>query len=184
LIWVKKHEIFAQIFGLIKKVCIFDLSITTTGWPPERKPGTATVNGDQKMTTISAQQARNTRIFVINNYKMEVEETTMYDHVRESAEETTSPRGVMPKLFVEEVDNGEAIVYELRQWQPNGRARTVDTFDTEEQAQDEWYTRTYNYDFMTDDQRDTMYWLSFEEAEKELENRHNAFNCGFEPNED
>lgn len=31
---------------------IFGVLITTTGWPPERTPGTATVNGDQKMTDI------------------------------------------------------------------------------------------------------------------------------------
>lgn len=122
------------------------------------------------MTTITTQQTRNTKVFVIN-YKNEVEETTLYDHVMESAEETTSPRGVMRKVFVEEVDNGETIVFELRKWEANGRARTIDTYSTEEEAANELYTRTYRYDFMTDDQRDTMYWNTREEAEAELNER-------------
>lgn len=123
------------------------------------------------MTKITAQQARDTKVFVINNYKNEVEETTLYDHVMESAEETTSPRGVMRKVFVEEVDNGESIAYELRKWEAGGRARTIDTYLTEEEANDELYTRTYNYDFMTDDHRDTMYWNTREEADAELKER-------------
>lgn len=123
------------------------------------------------MTTQSAQQARNTKVFVINNYKNEVEETTLYDHVMESAEEATSPRGVEHKMFVKEVDNSEAIVFELRKWEANGRARTIDTYDTEAEAEDEKYTRTYNYDFLPDDQRDTMYFNTREEADAELKER-------------
>jgi hypothetical protein len=38
-------------FAIIINPLIFDSSITPTGWPPERKPGTATVNGDCKMNT-------------------------------------------------------------------------------------------------------------------------------------
>lgn len=115
----------------------------------------------------SAQQALNTKIFVINGHKMEVEETTLYDHVVESAEETTSPRGVMTKLFVQE--NEEESTWEVRQWEPNGRSRVVDSYSTEEEARDEWYIRTYNYDFMPDDQRDTRYWANKEEADSALQ---------------
>jgi hypothetical protein len=127
---------------------------------------------------LSAQQARETKIFVIENE--EITETTLFDHVCESAEETTSPRGVMTKLFIQEKDvevksddiDGHCVQkYDLRIWESNGCARVIDTYDTEEEAQDEWYTRTYNHDFLPDDQRDTMYWNTREEAEAELNER-------------
>lgn len=153
------------------------------------------------MTTRSAQQARNTKIFVINAHTMQVDETTLFDHVSELAEETTSPRGVMHKLFIEEKNGivyqqigsnkiiteseyenlfeedcedyqyyGEAaIAWEVRQWEPNGRSRIIETYETEEEAKDEWYTRTYNYDFIPDDQRDTRYWNTREEAAQALQ---------------
>lgn len=123
--------------------------------------------------TLSAQQARNTVIFIFNNYTNKIEETTLYDHVIESAEETTSPRGVEHKMFIKEVEGEENFYYELREWMPNGKSRLLGTYDTEEAANDEWYTRTYNYDFMPDDQRDTMYWNTREEAEVALQERNN-----------
>src|ERR1043166_3489348 len=121
------------------------------------------------MTTLSAKQARNTKVFVINSYKNEVEETTLFDHVAESAEKTTSPRGVEHKVFVRQDE--EAGTWELCRWEPNGSARVIDTYNTEEEANDEWYTRIYNCDFMPDDQRDTQYWNTPEEAEAELKER-------------
>lgn len=76
----------------------------------------------------------------IEEGKWTIEENTLERRVRDSAEETTSPRGVMPKLFVEGC--------ELRYWQPNGRSRVVDEFDTEEEADAEWLNRIYNSDYM------------------------------------
>lgn len=153
--------------------------------------------------SLSSTEARNTKIFVIENGQ--VVETTLFDHVCESAEETTSPRGVMHKLFVEEktgilykcgdtgrtiteltydeldeeaqgnfsIEGQGIIAWELRKWEANGRVRIIDTYETEQEANDEWYTRTYNYDFLPDDQRDTQYWNTREEAEAELEERKN-----------
>ena len=68
---------------------------------------------------------------------------TLENRVRESAEETTSPRGVEPKLFVDGTD--------LKYWMPNGRARLVDTYETEEEAHQEWLERTYEYDYLNHD---------------------------------
>ena len=124
------------------------------------------------MYTQSAQQARNTKIFVINGHKMKVEETTLYDHVVESAEETTSPRGVMHKVFIQH--NEEEVTWELRRWQPNGHSALIDSYTSEEVANDEWYTRTYNFDFIEDDQRDTRYWIDREEADAALEEMING----------
>jgi hypothetical protein len=157
-------------------------------------------------TTLSAQQAKETKIFVINwDNKPEpiVEETTLFEHVCESAEETTSPRGIEHKLFIREVtggiyqlDNSDKLIdqkeydslagsvqedytywgegpiaFELCEWVSGGKVRIIDTYDNEEVANDELYTRTYNYDFMPDDQRDTSFYSTEEEAEAALEER-------------
>ena len=64
-----------------------------------------------------------------------IETDTLEHRVAMSAEETTSPRGVMSKLFTE----GKQLKY----WMPNGRARIVDEYETEEEASQEWLERTY-----------------------------------------
>lgn len=152
-------------------------------------------------TKITAQEARNTKIFVIENG--EIVETTLFDHVAESAEETTSPRGVMHKVFVEgsqgvtyqHIDSKEiidqykydelsdsdqcdynyygetTIRWELREWLANGKSRLLDSFESQEAADDEWFNRTYKFDFLPDDQRDTNYWYSREDAKMELKDR-------------
>lgn len=152
-------------------------------------------------TLLSAKEARNTTIFAIcYNGIPEVQEMSLHEFICESAEETTTPRGVGYKMFTREViggifqrvgfsetiseaeyDNlteeeqddykfiGEApVAYQLCEWKPNGRVHVIDTYETEEAVNDEWYTRTYNYDFTPDDQRDTRYWFTREEAEAEL----------------
>lgn len=43
------------------------------------------------------------KVYVIN-HDNEVEKTNLYDHVMESREETTTPKGVAPKYFVEKVE--------------------------------------------------------------------------------
>lgn len=137
--------------------------------------------------TQSAQEARNTTIFFIQDGH--VESDTLFNFVTESAEEVTSPRGIWTKLFVEEMlamvdlpeshpdyaegenEQGEAVKYGLFEWTGGHKKTLIQTYDTKEAAEDEWYTRIYNYDFMSDDQRDTMYYSSTEEAEKELSER-------------
>jgi len=156
------------------------------------------------MSTLTAQEARETAIFIINS-NQEIEETNLFDHVAESAEETTSPRGIMTKLFIEGLngilyksrafDNeiitereydkldeefqeeyqpiGEAVIaWELREWMPNGKSILLETYDSEEDVDNEWFDRTYKFDFLLDDQRDTMYWYTIEEAEAGLAERN------------
>ena len=60
--------------------------------------------------------------------------------VEESAELTTSPNGVTPKLFVNSNN-------ELRQWCANGRSLLIQSFDSYEEARQEWLMRTYTYDY-------------------------------------
>lgn len=127
----------------------------------------------------SVKEAKETIVFVLN-FNGEIEETTLYDHVTESAEKTTSPRGVMTKIFVEETtvteynsdteEDEEKTVWAVKQWgfHGNGPAKVVATFETEEEASDDWYTRIYNFDFQADDQRDTSFFLTCAEAEQHL----------------
>jgi hypothetical protein len=143
------------------------------------KTGTATCkNGDQKMTQ-SAKQFRSTVIFFIENGK--IESDSLYNFVIESAEECTSPRGIMTKIFVEEFEEVEdheeyGIVtvqkWGLFNWLAGQKKTLVESYDTLEEAEDEWLTRIYKYDFLEDDQRDTMYYASIEEAQKELSERN------------
>lgn len=93
-----------------------------------------------------------------------IEETTLLDWVRKSAEEGTNPDGVGPKLFIRE-NEGE---WQLRYWQVNGKSMLIESFETEDEAYDGWFNRTHDYDFMTDDQRCTDYFYTLAEAEQEL----------------
>lgn len=61
--------------------------------------------------------------------------------VEESAELTTSPNGVMPKLFIND-DN------ELRYWGVKGISHLIQSFGNYEEARQEWLKRTYEYDYV------------------------------------
>lgn len=122
----------------------------------------------------TAQQARDLNIFVIN-YHGDIVETSLYDHVTQSVEKITSPRGIWPKLFFEkhqwldhsDIDGDKLIEgFALKYWEHNGRARVVATYLTEEEAENDWFDRIYNFDFMEDDQRDTQFFATKEEAEQ------------------
>lgn len=69
--------------------------------------------------------------------------STLEYRVRESASETTSPRGVMNKVFVEGC--------EMRRWTPDGRSVLLDSFDSEEEAEQEWLEYTYEHDYSNDE---------------------------------
>lgn len=130
------------------------------------------------MNTKSVKAAKETTIFVIN-YNGDVEETNLYDHVMESADKTTSPRGVMTRIFVEEAQldqEGNEVVSDftnawvVKTWGVGGRgpSKIIANFETEEEARDDWFTRIYNFDFQQDDQRDTNYYSTRKEAEKHI----------------
>jgi len=134
----------------------------------------------------SAAEAKKTTVFVIN-CKGEIEETTLYDHVMESADRTTSPRGLMPVIFVEETtiinddagdDNEDAWFFEpvwaVKSWKHMNQfsqPTVIADFATKEEAEDAHYTYIYNDDFQKDDQRDTFFFTTREEAEKMLADR-------------
>lgn len=127
---------------------------------------------------ISAKEAKETIIFAIEDDQIYSE--PLYDFVMKSAEETTSPVGVMQKLHIRHEDyscrygkrnavNNSEGLYEVWIWGPRGNGQTfLDSFETEEEAEDYIFNRTYEYDFATNDQRDTSYYFSEKEAKDEL----------------
>lgn len=141
----------------------------------------------------TAKQARETKIFFLEQINQQgnlrVAETSLYDFVMESAEETTSPRGNERKLHIRETERqcscwdtkveddfdpdcekcyqGTEIVFKVWDWGPMGqRPRVLETCNTEEEAEDYIFQRVYEYDFMRDDQRDTEYFYSEYEAKQ------------------
>jgi hypothetical protein len=71
----------------------------------------------------------------------EIETMTYGEYLREYfADETTSPRGVEPRLFIREAFTGEdeqdaCNLFELRKWWPNGSSSLCDTYESEDEAE-------------------------------------------------
>lgn len=69
-----------------------------------------------------------------------IEKNLLSDRIRESAIETTSPRGVMPKTFVDGC--------RLCTWRVDGKLDVLQTFPSEIEARKEWLDLTYVYDYL------------------------------------
>jgi len=128
---------------------------------------------------------------VVHNYT--IEETSLYDFVMASAPETTSPNGVQRKLHIRVKEQqcscwndkedtfdpkckkcymGTEVVYAVYEWGPYGRGkRLLETWDTEEEAENQIFVYVYEVDFQNDDQRDTTYYDSLAAAEEALADR-------------
>jgi hypothetical protein len=120
---------------------------------------------------LSKEAAKATIIFLIDSEKLEVYQSNLYDHVMESAEWTTASVGNAQKLHI--VDNH---LYELREWNRYGGYRVIDTYEAITDAEEELFDKVYRLDFLRDDQRDTSYIDTKEEAESELEDRKKYIN--------
>lgn len=110
-------------------------------------------------------EAKNTVVYVINHETLEIEETNLYDWIMISAETTTSPRGWEMKLHVRE--NGEK--FDVWSWGVRGNNPVfVETFDTEEEAEDHIFQLTWEFDFSKDDQRNTFFCQNYNEVLDDL----------------
>lgn len=114
------------------------------------------------------QEAKDMIVYCLDA-KGEIYPTSLFDHVMESADEVTSPRGIETKIFIEEFEeatgDGEYTTrYGLYNWLGGQKKTLIELFDTQEEADNEWFRRIMDYDFMRDDQRDTRYYSSIEEA--------------------
>lgn len=91
-----------------------------------------------------------------------VEETTLLDWVRRSAEELNGA----PKLYVCEipVNTDGDVKYQVRLANSSGKSLLISEHETEDDARNDWFKRTHDYDFMPDDQRCTLYYDTLDEA--------------------
>lgn len=118
------------------------------------------------------------RKFITEGFTIESDD--LYNFVIKSTEETTSPVGVMSKLHIRHEDyscsygkrnavkNSEGL-FEVWSWGATGNGqRFIESFETEDQAEDFIFQHTFEYDFLTDDQRDTTFYYTIEEAQSEL----------------
>jgi hypothetical protein len=104
--------------------------------------------------------AKNQTIFFIEN--KEVKKDTLFNFVIESADETTTPRGVGMRLFVEETENEAGVtLFEVMTWGATGSSlrSTGFIYDNEIDAEEYIWQRTYRM-FEIDGTRDTLYFNS------------------------
>ena len=140
---------------------------------------------------MKANEAKQTEIWVMENGLPT--KTNLYDFVMESAEQTTSPRGVCNKLHIRPVEQvcscvdedgkydndcqkcnkGCELVYEVWSWGFRGQYPSkVDEFETEAEAEDLIYQSTYDFDFNNDINRDTRY---FDSAVELIADMHDIY---------
>ena len=132
---------------------------------------------------MTANEAKKTIIFFVEsrNGEYSIESNNLYDFVMQSAEETTSPRGAERQLHIRHSNYPasrsyahkavptEEDTFEVWTWGASGRhPQLIESFDTEDAAEDFIYQRTFEYDFLSDDQRPTGYFDTEEDAMSEL----------------
>lgn len=111
---------------------------------------------------INYKEAKEKIVYTLD-HENNIVETTLYDHIMLSIEECTSPRGCEPRLHIRHDD--ETDIYGLYLWaRGNNRLTHVQDFETKEEAKQDLFMRTYEYDFLPDDQRFTEYFDTEEEA--------------------
>lgn len=123
------------------------------------------------LMNLTVKEAQEQKVFVFD-HDLNIHETTLYEHVMDSAELTTSPRGVGMKLHIREnsesFDNDGDVIenekpYEVWSWGINGNNPRFggECFYTEEEAEDHIFQQTYKFDFLPDDQRRTDYYHDY-----------------------
>jgi hypothetical protein len=116
---------------------------------------------------ITFKNAQETKVFVFN-FKNEIIETTYADHVLESIDECTHSTGVVAKYQSIEIEKEDgSIGFATANFSSNQRGYSIDQeFETEEEANDAWFSKIERNDFQRDDQRSTAYYNSYDEALK------------------
>jgi hypothetical protein len=122
-------------------------------------------------------EARNTTVYVFNDdgridpVGPGIEKTTLYDHIMQSEDLTTTPQGVGPRMHVRK--NNQSEMFEIWTWgvMGNNPQFTGLVFDTQEEADESLFQMVYESVFLFDDQRDISYFKTKKEAEKLLKER-------------
>lgn len=125
------------------------------------------------MKNYDFQEAQQKEIFIYNS-KSEIEKTNLYDFVMSFADETTSPRGVEPRLHIRK--NEDDNTFEVWTWGARGQnLRNIGSGLTEEEAIDWIYSSVYCTDFQNSSES-TIYFESEEDAENDLAERFSEEN--------
>lgn len=125
------------------------------------------------MKNYDFQEAQQKEIFIFNS-KTEIEKTNLYDFVMSFADETTSPRGVEPRLHIRQ--NEDDNTFEVWTWGVRGQnLREIGSGLTEEEAIDWIYSSIYCTDFQNSSES-TIYFESEEEAKNYLAERFSEEN--------
>lgn len=125
------------------------------------------------MKNYDFQEAQQKEIFIFNS-KCEIEKTNLYDFVMSFADETTSPRGVEPRLHIRQ--NEDDNTFEVWTWGVRGQnLREIGSGLTEEEAIDWIYSSVYCTDFQNSSES-TIYFESEEEAKNDLAERFSEEN--------
>lgn len=132
------------------------------------------------MEKLTLKQAQEKTIFYFD-YSGKIKTMNLADFIFESAQETTTPRGVGRVFHIREQqdDSGNIEKYNIYQWWFSD-LRFIESFDTMEEAE-ECIFLCACYDFDKDDQRDTRFFHTLEEAhEEEAEQYSNNFEVKIE----
>lgn len=98
----------------------------------------------------------------VENGCMWIEKKSLASVVSESAEETTTPLGVGPKLHIAKIQDE----WQLRLWKCTGREAFVEVCESDEAAQQRWLEITYESDYLPSDES-SLWFDSEEEAIKD-----------------
>jgi hypothetical protein len=134
------------------------------------------------MKNLTLKTAQKTTIFYFD-FQDKIKSMKLADFIYLSNDETTSPRGVESRLHIRENqdEEGNVMTYDVWSWGIRGNNPCfVESFETEEEA-NEYLFECACIDFEKDDQRDTRYFDTIEEAEKEeIESFANNFEVKFD----
>lgn len=112
-------------------------------------------------------EAKNTTVFLVDAFATinsnPIKAVNLFKHIAGYAEQGTNPDGVGPKLFIREADES----WELRYWIRGGKSRLIDSFSNEDEADEEWFQRTYKYDYLEANESN-QYFDTYQEAEAEI----------------
>lgn len=126
------------------------------------------------------QEAKDTTVFEIKDGV--IKEVNLYDKMSRSVDETTSPRGVEPRYFMEEVfefdedtgeDNDIIIGYRIYKWDFGRKKDVCNEVLTEEEAEEKLF-EFLKVDFENDWDNSCNIFYTFEEAEQAEADRMNV----------
>ena len=126
---------------------------------------------------MTVKEAKQKTVYVID-YDGKVKETSLYEHIMESHEQTTTPIGVAGRIFIRHVGSRKQRIdkdmpYEVWDWGHQGNnERHLISFRTRKEAEQWLFEYVREVHFEADDQRDTSFFDTKEEAQALIDERN------------